>query len=73
MKIFLFNALLLGVLLGSPNMLPSQTPAQTDTLMSEQECGGYAPQAYYHFVTDVDGMRLRQKPSLDAPVLEVMS
>lgn len=71
-----------AVLLCLPNFLTSQnpisTPLPTDTThsdtsdYSDNECGGYAPYASYHVVTDVDGLRLRERPSLDAPVLATL-
>ncbi len=39
---------------------------------SEPECGGYAPTASFHVVTNVDGLRLRQRPAKDAPVLATL-
>lgn len=52
---------------------PPEEPVLTENIETEPECGGYAPMAIFHVVTNVDGLRLRQRPSKDAPVLATFS
>lgn len=80
MKKSIFSILLAGALLSAlPNFLFAQNTPLADTTQMEalseasaEECGGYQPYARYHLVTDVDGLRLRQKPSKDETVLATL-
>lgn len=71
----MYTCLLAGaLLLGMPSQSIGQNttpeePNPAETTEREQECGGYAPMAFFHVVTNVEGLRLRQGPSKDASVL----
>lgn len=76
MKTSVLPSLLTGtLLLVLPCLVVSQNTIQETPEMPtevEPECGGYAPTASFHVVTTVDGLRLRQGPSKDAPVLATL-
>ena len=74
MKKPIVPALFIGALLSWAGPVSAQVDIEPDSSYTayEPECGGYAPMAFFHFMTDVDGLRLRQLPSLDAPVKAVL-
>jgi hypothetical protein len=75
MKTSMYTCLLAGALLlglsghAIGQNTPPEEPNPAEITEREQECGGYAPMAFFHVVTNVEGLRLRQGPSKEASVL----
>lgn len=72
MKKSIFLALLTGAFMFVAQSIFAQADEEPSEEIIDGECGGYEPTAEYHFITDVDGLRLRQRPSLDAPVKTIL-
>ncbi|MDX1912888.1 MAG: SH3 domain-containing protein [Saprospiraceae bacterium] len=55
-----------------PGFAFSQHAPLDQSAEAVEECGGYAPFAFFHVATNVEGLRLRRRPAKDAPVLAAL-